>query len=1136
MIRRFFKYLFVTLMVLGLLAMAAAGGGLYYLIVIDPGPKIEQSYIQSVLGRESPVYYRDGEEKIGVLFQGTHRQYLTYEQIPKNFINALVAAEDDQFFHHFGVDIPGIVRAMIVNIKAGRVVQGGSTLTQQTAKNLFKRESRSFKAKLRELLYAFRLEYHYPKEKILEFYINQFFVSGNGHGLGVAARYYFDKQPDELTLLECAFIAGSVKRPNYYNPFTKKTEAAAERARKRAEARAAYVLGKMRKLGMISELQYGQAMAADIVFNRGKLSYALNTVMDLVKDGLADPAITAALEENGISNVSTSGIRIITSVERDLQEKTLYALRRHLSVLDVQLRGYEREQVQKEYARIDFAGELEPRAGSFLFGTIVSVQTGDGDGVRIQVDLGSKKPRGTIDRKGLSRVLTAYVRYNGQRWSEVQDGDLALLLDQLHEGDRVFVSVRNIDEGEGTLALDLEKYPRLQGAALVLQDGAIRAMAGGMENRYFNRAVKARRLMGSTFKPFLFSAALQLGWNATDLLDNRRSVFVFMDRPYFPRPDHHSPYDFVSMSWAGVTSENVAAVWLLYHLLDHLTEPQIREVAAKLDMAPRIGSSGKESYSRFKQRIRDQFGIRINRDVLAQAAYELTVRSLEADFLFENREEEYRKLLDLPYGLNYDRYSEEIERQLENPELRNRERAELKLRRKILAHSFVSLSAVLPAFDRYKSYISDQLRRQDDFDLFSIFSGPEPLIPPEGRIYSDGQGRFIFSLTDESKPRWQLVEARELVQRLGSMDAEERARFWEEIQLEGRVTARALRQVAVQAERELAFLVTRKPYSMDVLAKIRDYRVMLGLQYLRSLGRAVGLTSRLEPVLSFPLGSNVITLLEAVRMYETMVQGDLFEPVRPLVEESEEDADEISLEGLAIIERIETADGRVIYRQEMTRGRVYDNRVSAAVDHIMQNTVTYGTGRQARNTVRLHSRDPQQEEELKALDIPVPMLGKTGTSNQFRNAAFLGFVPVLAEDGQSVMQFDGGYTVGVYVGYDENMPMVRGTTHVTGSFGALPIWSRMASSILDLERVGDLVDPVDLTFNGLGLRYPATGQLFVPVDPDKGGAVIPGRGARDGLIPPSSPVILTYGRIMGRGHFEPDRFFRPFWKNGVQSR
>ena len=190
---KFLKYCFVSLVFFSLLAAAVGAGGLYYLVVVVPAPEIEESSISEILGRESPVYYRDGQTKLGVLFEGVHRQYLPYNEIPKNFVNALVAAEDNQFFSHFGLDIPGIVRAMAVNLKAGRVVQGGSTITQQTAKNLFKRESRSLKAKVKELLYALRLEHKYSKEKILEFYTNQFFVSGNGHGLGVAARYFFDK-------------------------------------------------------------------------------------------------------------------------------------------------------------------------------------------------------------------------------------------------------------------------------------------------------------------------------------------------------------------------------------------------------------------------------------------------------------------------------------------------------------------------------------------------------------------------------------------------------------------------------------------------------------------------------------------------------------------------------------------------------------------------------------------------------------------------------------------------------------------------------------------------------------------------------------------------------------------------------
>ncbi|MFO0003623.1 MAG: biosynthetic peptidoglycan transglycosylase, partial [bacterium] len=111
-----------------------------------------------------------------------------------------------------------IVRAAVQNARAGRVVAGGSTLTQQTAKNLFYRPDRSLRSKAQELVDALRLEAHFSKEDILEFYANQFHVSANGRGLGIAARYFFDKRVDELTLKECAFIAGMVKAPSRYNP------------------------------------------------------------------------------------------------------------------------------------------------------------------------------------------------------------------------------------------------------------------------------------------------------------------------------------------------------------------------------------------------------------------------------------------------------------------------------------------------------------------------------------------------------------------------------------------------------------------------------------------------------------------------------------------------------------------------------------------------------------------------------------------------------------------------------------------------------------------------------------------------------------------------------------------------------
>lgn len=177
------------------------------------------------------------------------------------------------------------------------------------------------RAKLKELLYALRLEYRYPKSKILEFYANQFYVSGNGRGLGVAAHYYFDKPVEDLDVLECAFIAGSVKSPNTYNPFVKRDDLAAARARMLAKRRTGYVLEQMYKLGMIDPALYQTSIRREIPFRQGKMSYSLNTVMDLVKDALDSPQVQNALAEHGIANVATSGVRIYTTVEHELQEQ-----------------------------------------------------------------------------------------------------------------------------------------------------------------------------------------------------------------------------------------------------------------------------------------------------------------------------------------------------------------------------------------------------------------------------------------------------------------------------------------------------------------------------------------------------------------------------------------------------------------------------------------------------------------------------------------------------------------------------------------------------------------------------------------------------------------------------------------------
>ncbi len=1108
-----FKKIAIFLFSLMFLAILALWGVLHWMIVLHPGEEISIENIQSILGKESPVLYSDGTTRLGVFFDEAHRQYVTWEQIPTNFVNALVASEDNRFFEHYGFDVVSIGRAAVKNYKAGRVVQGGSTLTQQTAKNLFKRSGRSYEAKLKELLYALRLEYHYPKEKIFEFYANQFFVRGNGHGLGIAARYYFDKKVEDLSLLECAFIAGSVKRPNYYNPFNRKSEDAKTEVRQRITVRVRYVLEQMKQQGMLTAEQYEQAVYSDVTFEEGQVGYPLDYVMEMVKDAVGSEEVQTALEEHGIGSLATAGLRVITSVDKGLQENTLYSLRRELSRLDIRLRGYERDEVQKELSAIAYRGDQEVKKTAFLFAQITEIQQKGGqenDGLKISVNFGGNLGRGVIDREGISRPLKALVRWKKNRWSEVTPSDLPLLWEQLQVGDRVWVSVRDIDMA-GTVLLDLERFPKLQGGALIVQNGMIKAMAGGVENRFFNRAVAARRTMGSAFKPFVFTAALQLGWNAADLLNNSREVFVFQGQTYFPRPDHKSPHSQVSMSWAGVHSENLAAVWLLYHLCDRLSFDEFKEVAGQLGLLPRVRNNEKEPYNLYRTRIRDKYGIVLNRSILEEASYTLAVKNLETDFLFEDRVEEYAILKNLHYGLQFDQYEEEIEKSLEDEELKEHEIKELELRRSLLKINYLSLVRRQQQLREFRQYITSREEELDPFD--------NPLLQLSGLLYFDRKlDRYSFvgdGLTTEDMA---LVDGDRLAKYLASQPPAEQQKFWGDVLLDSTISSDAFTLTQKQVEREFQHLLTLPPYSIEVLAAVKDFRILVGLRYLVEFGHEMGISSQLEPVLSFPLGSNVVTLLEAVRMYEGLITGNL----SLAGEEGTGNRDLMS-----VLDRIETTEGEVVYQTKIQRKTLVAPKVQVVLNHILENTVTFGTGRFAQSHARLPRQQGGGEDGLAALDLVIPLLGKTGTANSYTNASFLGYLPGPSKSGTG-MVIDGGYSVGVYVGFDDNKVMRRKTTRITGSAGALPAWTDLVNIILREKGYAQQLDPVDLSFYGLNLLYEEMGQVNLAVGKDTGGHII---------IPAEQveqknrlrPSILTFGNLYDSGRFNPERLFAPFW-------
>ncbi len=1109
------KKLFLTLCFAGGLLAAAIAGSLYYLVVVEPGEEIQRENIKLILGKESGVFYSDGVTRLGVFFDTAHRKYVHYSEIPTDFINALIAAEDARFFEHFGFDPVGIIRAMVRNIQAKRIVQGGSTLTQQTAKNLFKRSERSFEEKLKELLFALRLEYHYSKKDILEFYANQFYVSGNGHGLGVAARYYFDKTPAELTLIECAFIAGSVKRPNYYNPFRKKTEAGVALAHERAQIRLKYVLAKMYEEGMIDTDTYNSSLAKQLVFTNGKVGYALDSSMELVREAVSSTEVREALEEHGITNIATSGVKIVTTIDKGLQDKTLSALRGELSRLDVRMRGFNRTQIQEEYEKLNYTGDDHLVPGAYLFGVIESISGKDED-LQVKVTLDKQLGSGIISFAGLQKLLLAYVKCNKNRWGEIEKGDLKKFLGQIQPGDRVWVSVTEIGE-DGSVGLELEKYPLLQGGVIVLRDGHIRAMAGGTENRFFNRAVNARRSMGSAFKPLVFAAARQLGWSAADLLSNQRSVFVYHGMPYFPRPDHKSPHEWVSMSWAGVHSENLASVWLVARLCDKLSPAQFREVAERMDLTPRMVEGEEEPYKSYRRRIRDKYGIQVTTEILRKTACEMAIKNLETDFIFDGMMDEYAKLTNLPYGYNFEQYRKQLDKSFFMAKRLGKQSGarEYRLRRNLLQINYLQLEKLADQLEAYKFYIETRGERLESDST-------------SGGLYIDNnRGVFCFLSPDSDISGVVRVPDRELRQYLRNLDSVRVAAFWDNVLLEGVFSASAIRKLRTQLEKEYEQLKTKLPFEFAVLRHVADYRMTVGLFYLRELCCKLGITSQLEAVLSFPLGSNVVTLLEATRMYEGLVTGDVtvFEEAQELEDGLDSESESIINNDLAILDRIETAEGKILYQAGGIKRMVIGEETRTEIGSILENVVKFGTGRRANKAVRF------AEEDGSELNLPMPLLGKTGTANNYTNASFFGFVPEVDAGGENVKLTD-GYAVGAYVGFDDNHPMRNGTTRISGAGGALPVWCEIANALLEEKGYGSRLDPVDLSFYGLGIKRKSFGQINLAVDVQNGGKVI-SPAQEVSAASRMQPSIIAFGKVDHGGGFTPARNYQPFWAKNL---
>ena len=277
------------------------------------------------ISRQPSITFLDKEGRIIASYGDIYGQSIQYENLPKNLVNAVIVTEDKRFFFHPGIDIKGIVRAAIVNLKAGRIVQGGSTITQQLAKNLFLTPERSFTRKLHELILSFWLELRFTKQQLLSIYLNRVYLGSGTYGVQAASEKYFNKKVEELNLYECALIASLLKAPSRYNPIANE-ELSRERTYK--------VLENMKKSNLITDQSIIEAKLNNKTYNKytsapKSTRYFIDWLLPRVKSYLGEikeDLIVRTTLDVKLQEIAEGSVNSITSKYSSADQSALVAL------------------------------------------------------------------------------------------------------------------------------------------------------------------------------------------------------------------------------------------------------------------------------------------------------------------------------------------------------------------------------------------------------------------------------------------------------------------------------------------------------------------------------------------------------------------------------------------------------------------------------------------------------------------------------------------------------------------------------------------------------------------------------------------------------------------------------------------
>ena len=523
----------LTLLLAGLYAVA---GSYVYLEPSLPTAaamrNVEMQVPLRVYARGGQVIAQIGEQR---------RVPVAYEDIPELVREAFLAAEDDRFFKHHGIDYSGVLRAILVNLVSHDFTQGASTITMQAARNMFLTMDKTMRRKLQEVFVTLRMEHEFTKEQILATYLNVIFFGQRSYGVAAAAEAYFGKPLKELSVAEIATLAGLPKAPSVYNPVSNPRAAAARRH---------YVLQRMAHLGYIDRTTAERADSEPIHARE----YA--PLYDVEAPYVAEMVRQEVVQRYGEAAIN-AGYRVYTTVDGRLQVAADRALRLGLIEYD-RRHGYRGPlgQARLDEATLGSTERLEslltpvPAIGNLAPAVVVSVAP---NAARVYV---RATGYAQIDWDGLS--------WAARRVSDTRTGPAPKrAADVVQRGDIVYV----VSNAQGTA--QLAQSPEAQAALVALDpaDGAVVALVGGFDyfNNKFNRAIQARRQPGSGFKPFLYSAALEHGFTPASILMDAPIVLDDAGMEQAWRPEN-SGGDFsgpIRLREALVRSRNLVSIRLL---------------------------------------------------------------------------------------------------------------------------------------------------------------------------------------------------------------------------------------------------------------------------------------------------------------------------------------------------------------------------------------------------------------------------------------------------------------------------------------------------------------------------------------------------------------------------------------------